>query len=242
MRSWTLCKRTAKEIVRDPLTVVFGIGFPVAVLLLLTAIQANIPVALFEIENLTPGIAVFGLSFMTLFTATLVAKDRESALLSRLYTTPLRAIDFILGYILPVLPVALAQTTICYLLALCLGLSWTVNILWAIAFTLPVALFFIAVGVLCGSLMGVKPASGLCGGLFTNLSAWLSGTWFDLALVGGAFQTVASLFPFVHAVDMGRAVIGGAFGNIFPHLYWILGYAVVALFLSVVAFLRQMKK
>ena len=97
MRLLTFSGRTVKEILRDPLNLGFGLGFPLVLLLLLSAIQANIPVSLFEIENLTPGITVFGLSFMTLFSATLIAKDRESALLQRLYTTPLTATDFIFG-------------------------------------------------------------------------------------------------------------------------------------------------
>ena len=97
--------RTAKEILRDLLNLAFGLGFPLVLLLLLSAIQANIPVNLFEIQRLTPGLTVFGLAFMTLFSATLVAKDRDSALLPRLYTTPMTAADFILGYLLPLLPI-----------------------------------------------------------------------------------------------------------------------------------------
>ena len=84
MRILTFSKRCANEILRDPLNLAFGLGFPTVLLLLLSAIQANVPVPLFEIERLAPGIAVFGLSFMTLFSATLIAKDRESAFLERL--------------------------------------------------------------------------------------------------------------------------------------------------------------
>ena len=86
MRMMTFAKRCAKEILRDPVNLAFGFAFPLVLLLLLSAMQSNIPVELFGIESLAPGIAVFGLSFMTLFSATLVAKDRESSLLQRLYT------------------------------------------------------------------------------------------------------------------------------------------------------------
>ena len=117
-------KRVAKEILRDPLNLLFGLGFPVVLLLLLTVIQSNVPVELFAIGHLTPGITVFGLSFMTLFSATLIARDRESAFLQRLYTTPLTGLDFILGYMLPLLPIALGQTALCYLAAgLCPGVA-----------------------------------------------------------------------------------------------------------------------
>lgn len=242
MKLLTFSDRTAKEILRDPLNIAFGLGFPVVLLLLLSAIQANIPVSLFEIERLTPGITVFGLSFMTLFSSALVAKDRESALLQRLYTTPLRALDFILGYILPILPIAVAQSVICYLLAFLLGLPVTVTVLYAVLFNIPVSLFFISLGLLCGSVLNTKQVGGICGALITNLTAWLSGVWFDLELVGGAFKKIADFLPFVHAVEMERSVLSGDFASIFPHLWWVLGYAVVTCVLAVLLFLRQMKR
>ena len=148
MRMLTFSGRTAKEIMRDPLNIIFGLGFPIVLILLLSAIQANVPVDLFKIDSLTPGITVFGLSFMTLFAATLIAKDRESAFLQRLYTTPMAAADFILGYMLPVLPIALAQSIVCYIAAVILGLDITVTIVYAILFVIPVSLFFIALGLL----------------------------------------------------------------------------------------------
>lgn len=242
MRLLTFLGRTAKEILRDPLSIGFGLGFPLVLIALLSAIQANIPVSLFEIESLTPGITVFGLSFMTLFASTLVAKDRESALLQRLYTTPLTALDFIMGYTLPVLPIAAAQSMICYVAAILLGLSVTVRIVYAVLFILPVSLFFIALGLLCGSVLSVKQTGGVCGALLTNLTAWLSGVWFDLELVGGVFKRIANALPFVHAVELERAVLSGRYGDIFPHIYWVLAYTAVSVLLAVLLFLRQMKR
>lgn len=242
MRLLTFSGRTAKEILRDPLNLSFGLGFPLVLILLLSAIQANIPVSLFEIETLTPGITVFGLSFMTLFSATLLAKDRESALLQRLYTTPLTAADFIFGYILPILPIAAAQGVICYIAAILLGLPVTVTILYALLFLLPVSLFFIALGLLCGSIFNAKQVGGLCGALLTNLTAWLSGIWFDLDLVGGAFKKVAYALPFVHAVELERAVLNGHYESVLPHLFWVLGYTAAVVIIAVLLFLRQMKR
>ena len=242
MRMLTFANRNMKEIVRDPLNLCFGLGFPLALILMLSAIQANIPVALFEIQQLTPGITVFGLSFMTLFSATLIAKDRGSSLLQRLYTTPLTPLDFVLGYTLPIVPFAVAQSVICYAVAVILGLDVTVNILLAVAFIVPISVLFIALGLLFGSILTDKQVGGVCGALLTNLSAWLSGTWFDLELVGGVFKKIAYALPFVHAVELGRAVLAGNFSGIFPHLWWVLGYAVAALAIAILLFLRQMKK
>ena len=241
-RMLTFAIRTTKEVLRDPLNLGFGLGFPLVLLFMLSAIQANVPVALFEIAHLTPGITVFGLSFMTLFSATLIAKDRGSSLLQRLYTTPLTALDFILGYTLPMLPIALAQSVICYVAAIPLGLDVTVNVLYALVFILPISLLYVGLGLLFGSILTDKQVGGVCGALLTNLSAWLSGTWFDLELVGGTFKSIAYGLPFVHAVELERAVLAGNVSDILPHLLWVLGYAVAVLALAVLLFLRQMKK
>lgn len=242
MRLKAFSLRTAKEILRDPLTVCFGLGFPLIVLFLLSAIQANVPAPLFVLDSLTPGITVFGLSFVTLFAATLIAKDRESALLQRLYTTPLRPSDFIFGYMLPILPMAVAQSVVCYIAAICLGLQVRVTIIYAILFIIPISLFYISLGLLCGSVFNVKQVGGICGALLTNLSAWLSGVWFDVELVGGAFKRIADLLPFIHAVELERAVLNGNYADIIPHLLWVLGYTAVTIALAVLLFLRQMKK
>ena len=242
MRMMTFARRCAKEILRDPLTLGFGLGFPLVLLFLLSAMQANIPVSLFEIDSLTPGIAVFGLSFMTLFSATLVAKDRESALLQRLYTTPLTGLDFIMGYMLPLLPIALAQSAVCCLAALPLGLTFSIRILYAVIGIVPMAFFHIALGLFFGSFLSVKQVGGVCGALLTNLSAWLSGVWFDLELVGGFFEKLARLLPFVHAVEMEKALFSGSFSAAASHLPWVLGYGVLAAAAAVACFLGQMKK
>ncbi len=240
MRSFAL--RCTREILRDPLTAFFSLGFPLVLLGLFTAIQANAPVPIFEISHIAPGIAVFGLSFMTLFSATLIAKDRDSAFLQRLYTTPMTARDFIFGYTLPILPLALGQSIITYGFALILGLDFGLGLLWALAFIIPVSLLYIALGLLFGSLLSVKQVGGICGALLTNVSALLSGAWFDLSMVGGAFKAVADALPFGHAVELERAVLKGDFSDVTGHILWVLGYALAAFAAAIWCFLRQMKR
>ena len=242
MKAFTLATRSIKEIVRDPIALGFSLGFPLVLIFLLSAIQANIPVALFEIQSLAPGIAVFGLSFISLFSATIISKDRGSSLLQRLYTTPLSSTDFILGYTIPFIPISIAQAIICYIVAFALGLNVSVNVVYAVLFIIPVSILFIAIGLLFGSILNEKQVGGICGALLTNLSAWLSGIWFDLSLVGGTFKKIAYALPFVHAVDLERALILGDFQGALPHLWWVLGYALGILALAILLFLRQMKK
>ncbi len=242
MKILIFSKRCTKEILRDPINLVFGLGFPLILLFLLSSLQANIPVNLFEIDTLTPGITVFGLSFMTLFSATLISKDRESAFLQRLYTTPLTGFEFILGYILPLLPIAVSQTVICYLFAIPLGLTVSVNIIYTVIGIIPMALFNISLGLLCGTLFGVKQVGGICGALLTNLSAWLSGVWFDLKLVGGIFEKIANVLPFVHAVETEKALLTGDFETAAGHIILVVLYCIFVTLTAVFCFLRQMKK
>ena len=220
----------------------FGLGFPIGLLLLLSAIQANIPVPMFELPHLTPGITVFGLAFLSLFSATVIARDRTSAFLQRLYTTPLRPVDFILGYTLPLLPFAMAQCIVCYLAAILLGLEASVNMVYSVLASLPVSVVYIALGLLCGSVLNDKQVGGICGALLTNLSAWFSGVWFDLELVGGTFRKIADFLPFVHAVELERALFRGDFRAAGEHILPVAIYALLVTVVAVYCFLGQMKK
>ena len=242
MRMVTFAKRCCKEILRDPVNLFFGLGFPLVLLLLLSSLQKNIPVSLFEIDTLTPGITVFGLSFITMFSASLISKDRETAFLQRLYTTPLTGLDFILGYMLPLLPIALGQAALCFLFSIPLGLTVRIHIIYAIIGIIPMAVFNIALGLLCGSLLGTKQVGGVCGALLTNLSAYLSGVWFDLNLVGGFFEKIAYALPFVHAAEMEKALFRGDFQLAATHLLPVALYSAVVTVVAVLCFLRQMKK
>lgn len=238
----SFAKRCMKEILRDPLTVAFGLGFPVVVLLLLSLIQANIPVELFTLPSLTPGIAVFGLSFIALFSAQLIARDRATAFMLRLYTSPMRSVDFILGYTLPLLPLSVVQIAVCFAVALLLGLPFSWRILLTILFLVPAAMVFIALGLLCGSLLNEKQVGGFCGALLTNLSAWLSGTWFSLDLMGSVFRKIAFALPFARAVETGRAVMRADYAGALCHLVWVLVWAAALCILAVVCFRRKMRE
>lgn len=241
MKSMVFASRNGKELLRDPLNLAFMIGFPLAVLLLFTIIGANVPESVFEVGNMAPGIAVFGYSFIALFSGTLISKDRTSSFLMRLFTTPLRSSNFIAGYIMPLLPMAIMQSVVCFVAALFLGLEANPNLLLALVVLIPAAALFIGFGLLAGTIFNDKQVAGVCGALLTNLSAWLSGAWFDVRLVGGAFETIAYLLPFAHAVDAAKAAISGDYAAILPHLLWVVGYAAVVLTVAIVVFKKKMK-
>lgn len=241
MKMLAFASRNTKEILRDPINLFFGIAFPIVIMLLLSAIQANIPVEIFEIDTLAPGIAVFGLSFISLFSGTLIAKDRSTSFLVRLFSSPLKASDFILGYTLPLIIMAIIQSLICFIEASFLGLTININMLVAIITLIPTIILYIGIGLLSGSLFTDKQVGGICGALLTNLTAWLSGTWFDLKLVGGAFKTISYLLPFVYAVNATRAAISGDYSKIMQELWVVILYAIIIFSLAIFVFNKKMK-
>ncbi|MCO1603260.1 ABC transporter permease [Desulfosporosinus nitroreducens] len=195
---------------------------------------------MFVIDKLIPGIAVFGLSFISLFSGMLIAIDRGTSFLMRLFTTPLSASDYIMGYTLPLLPMAILQIAISFIAAFFLGLPVNANVLLSLIVLMPTAVLFIGIGLLAGSIFNEKQVSSIIGALLTNLSAWLSGTWFDLNLIGGWFKEIAYALPFAHAVDAGRAAISGDYLSILPHLWWVIGYAVVIMVIAIFIFKKKM--
>ena len=121
MRMINFAKRNFKELTRDPLSLVFEILLPIFLLFIFQ--QIKIPSEEYKLENFTPGIIIFGFSFITLFTATLVAKDRSSSFLIRLGVSPMKSSDYILGYILSLIPIVIIQDIMFFIVAIILGLS-----------------------------------------------------------------------------------------------------------------------
>lgn len=234
--------RNRKEILRDPLSIVFGIGFPLVILILLSFLQKSLPGMsdIFAIENFVPGIAVFGLTFISLFSGMLISGDRSSSYLMRLFTSPLSGIDYIIGYSYPLLPMAILQSAICFLTGVILGMPVSVNILFSIVALIPVAVLFISIGLMMGSVLSPKQMNG-AGAILTNSVLFLGGIMIPLNTIGGTFQTICNLLPFVHAVDLVQSVLSDNYSEVFQHLWWVLGYTAVIFILAVIFFKKKMK-
>lgn len=244
MRILLFAKRNTKEVLRDPINFFFGLGFPLVLLVLLSIINASIPPEannpMFTIENLAPGLAMFGTVFMALFAGMLLSKDRTTSFLMRLFTSPMTPKDFIIGYTLPMLALVLPQATITFLAAGIWGLEITANLLPAIIVTTITSLLFIGLGLLAGSLMNDKAVGGLCGAVLTNVAGWLSGVFIPLDLIGGVFKKLANILPFYHSVQAIKTVLGGNISDSLPHLLIVLAYTVAVFLLAVIAFRRKM--
>ena len=234
--------RNIREMLRDPLTLGFGAGFPLVLLAMFWLIQRNIPVALFEMQALAPGIMCFGFSFLTLFSAQLLSRDRSTALMKRLLASPLRAGDYILGYALPMLPLAIAQELFCFGFAVVLGLRINANLLLCMLVMLPAAVVYVALGLICGSLLNDKQVGGICGAALTNASALLSGAWFDISLMGKGINAFAHALPFANVVDAGRAVLAGNYAAMTQPLMIVCAYALALSAAAVVIFASRMRR
>lgn len=234
-----------KEILRDPVNLFFGLGFPVVFLLILSAINSGMPAqagnSAFGIEVLTPGIAAFAPVFMALFSGMLLAKDRTSSFLMRLFTSPATSADFLFGYTLPMVVVAMVQSLITFLAAMLFGFSFTVNVLLAVIVIIPTTLLFVAIGLICGSIMSDRAVGGVCGALLTIVASWFSGLWFPLDLIGGAFKTVSEILPFYHAAQAASAAIDGKLSEIIPHVAVVAAYVIVLFAAAILIFTKKMR-
>ena len=238
MRILNFAKRNFKEIARDPLSLIFAIILPLFLLFIFQ--QINIPSESYNIENFTPGIVIFGFSFITLFTATLVAKDRSTSLLIRLGISPMKSVDYILGYMLSILPMILIQNILFFALALILKLPFTPYILLAILISVFISIIFISLGLIIGSLVSEKASSGISS-IVVQLVAFTSGMYFPLELLGNGFATVCKVLPFESCVTILKAFVNANFTLIEPrNIIVLLVYTILILVASILIFKKKM--
>lgn len=219
---------------------VFCVGVPLVMLVIFSFMQQNMPIEVYTIKNLAPGLAVFSFSFISLFSGMLIAKDRTSSFLTRLFTSPMTSANFITGYSLPLLPLALLQTVVCFITALFFGLELNIHLILALLVMIPTAVMFIGFGLLLGCIFNDKQVGGIAS-ILIMLVSFFGGMWFDLNIMGSAFKTLANLLPFAHAVEAAKAPITGNYAGLLIHLLWTIGYAVIIFTLAIFVFKGKMQ-
>ena len=238
MRTLNFAKRNFKEIIRDPLSIIFSVLLPLFLLFIFK--QINIPNESYELHNFTPGIVVFGFSFITLFTAMLVSKDRTSSLLIRLGISPMKPIEYILGYMLSIIPLILIQNVLFFILAIALGLSFSINIIWAILISIVVAILFIAIGIILGSLFSEKASSGISS-IVVQLVCFTSGMYFPRELLGDVFSRICEYLPFESCVTIIKGVMNANLESITIRKIIVFSiYTILALIISILIFKEKM--
>ena len=238
MRILNFAKRNFKEIIRDPLSIIFSVLLPLFLLFIFK--QINIPNESYELHNFTPGIVVFGFSFITLFTAMLVSKDRTSSLLIRLGISPMKPIEYILGYMLSIIPLILIQNVLFFILAIVLGLSFSINIIWAMLISIVVAILFITIGIIIGSLFSEKASSGISS-IVVQLVCFTSGMYFPRELLGDAFSKICEYLPFESCVTIIKGIMNNNLESItIRNIIVFLVYTIIIFTISIIVFRKKM--
>lgn len=249
MKSLIFANRNLKEIMRDPLSWIFCLGFPLVMLIVMSIINNSIPpqagMTLFQIQNLTPGIAVFGLTFVMLFAALLISGDRQQAFLLRIFTSPMRSSDYIVGYIIPLIALSAGQSVITGIAGLIMGLTSDVtlnflNILASVIISIPSIIMFIGFGLLFGTLLNNNAAPGICSIIIT-FSGMFGGIWMDVDAMGGTLAKLCNDLPFIHAVKAARFAYAGEFADSFSQTGIVAIWAIVVITLSIIVFKKKMR-
>ena len=242
MKVISLSGRNMKEVYRDPVSVLLGLAMPVALLILFSSIHKKVQLDMFSPQMLTPGIIIFCFAFLIMFSAILLAKDKQTALLTRLFTAPLKPSDFILAYTLPFLPLALFQTIICLIVGTILGATFQ-NLILAILVFFVAAIICISLGMILGSIFTVNQVPGV-GSLIITAIGLFCGAWTPLKTMGGVFETIGYALPFAHAVDAAKAqtLTGSSFDDIQGNFYVTLIYALIFFVLAILSFRWRIKR
>ena len=237
MRTIIFAKRNFKEIVRDPVSIIFAVILPLFLLYIFQ--QFKIPNEIYNIENFTPGIIIFSLAFITMFTASLVAKDRCSSLTARLGVSPMKSINYILGYILSVIPLILIQNILFFITAMLLGLNFSINIIYTILVSIPISLLFISLGILIGTITTEKSSSGVSS-IVVQLVAFTSGMYFSTDMVGNTFSTICKILPFQSTLNITKSVLNNSYNNILTSTLIVVIYTIITILLEIFLFKKKM--
>lgn len=256
-------KRNFLEMLRDPLSYIFCIGFPVVMIILFNIIgkYADGATSIFNAKTLTPGMIMFAFTFVMMLCSLLVAKDRTSAFVVRLYTSPMKTVDFVLGYTVPFFAVGVVQEVVCvfvgWIVSLVVGggyFAFGAAVLLMLEM-LPMLIICVAFGVFIGSVLNEKAAPAISS-IFVSAAGILGGAWMPLDVMGG-FETFCRFLPFYPSVYIGRVITGAEHSAIDPVTQTFpaytfdsvakLGFIPIAVFLALgcvlaaVAFRRNMK-
>lgn len=238
MRILNFAKRNFKELVRDPLGLVFAIILPLFLLVIFQ--QFDIPNDSYKLENFTAGIIVFGFSFITLFVAMLISKDRTTSLLIRLGISPMKSAEYILGYILSIIPIIIIQNILFYIVAIIMGLGFSINIILSALVSILIAILFIAIGIVIGSIFTEKASSGISS-VIVQLVCFTSGMYFPKELLGNVFGKICEYLPFEASVTIIKGIMNNTLEIISSrNIIVFCAYTIVILVLSIIIFKKKM--
>ena len=243
-RVFTLTNRNLKEIIRDPLSLIFTLALPLFMEILFYLIFHDLTEQ-FQMKYLAPGIVVFSQAFLTLFTGLLLSTDKNTSFLTRLYVSKTKSYEFIFAYALSVLPITLVQSILFFLVGGIFDTSlFGLGMILAIVLSVVTSLFFIGMGILFGSICNEKSIGGVSSIVIVGQSV-LSGMWFPVDGLNEGMITFMKVLPFRNATMLIQNMIIGvndSFNDFILPLLIVLGYTVLAFVVAILVFKNKMKE
>lgn len=239
---FALVKRNVKEALRDPLTLVFCIIFPVVMLVFMQVIFTNMEFVPenFQIKHYAAGICVFGYTFAGMFTAMNIAGDKNTSFIKRITISPIKRFTYLFSFTLSGLPIAFCQTILFFLIALAFGLPFDGNWWLSILYLLPSAIMFLSIGTLIGVICKNEKQTGPISSIIVSVTGMLGGVFMPLSTLTGGFAAFVNALPFCHSVLIASELHTVGAGCIFPHLFFVVGYAL--LFWAITLLVERFKK
>lgn len=244
-----LAVRNIKEMLREPLSLIFCLGFPLVMLLLMQIIFKSMTVGAeyipdnFKIQNYAGGICVFGYTFTGLFVAMQISSDKNTAFIKRINIAPISKLTYYLSFFASALPVAFIQTVLFFLTALIFGFPIGVNLVLSVIYLIPSAVLYVCIGILIGALCSNEKQTGPVSSIFISLTGILGGVFMPLSAFGGGFAEFVNILPFGHSVSIASELNTSGAGCIYPHIMYLLGYsAAIIAAVAVIEKIRGAKK
>ena len=242
-RVFTLTNRNVKEIIRDPLSLSFTLALPLVMEILFYFIFHNLTPQ-FEMKYLAPGIVVFAQAFLTLFTGILIATDRNTSFLTRLYVSKAKHYEFIFAYAISILPITIIQSILFFLIGGLIDPSiFGIGMIFGILLSFVTSLLFIALGILFGTICNEKSIGGVSSIVIMGQSV-LSGMWFPLEGLSEGFIKFMKCLPFKNATSLIQNTLNGIndyFSDFWLPLLIVLGYTIVIIVIAIFLFKNKMK-
>ena len=242
-RILTLTKRNLKEIVRDPISLVFIIGLPLAMEILFYFIFHELTTQ-FEMKYLAPGIVVFSQSFLTLFIGLLLSIDRNTSFLTRLYVSKAKSHEFIISYALAMLPIVFVQSILFFLIGGIIDPTiFKVEMIYAIFLSLVTSIVFLGFGILFGSICTERSIGGVAS-IIISCQSVLSGMWFPTEGLDGGFIKFMNYLPFKNTTVLIQNTLNGIDNFHIDFLYPLiitLIYGVIIFIIAILIFKKKMK-
>ncbi len=224
-----LTSRNLKETLRDPLSLIFCLVFPVVMLVLMQVIFSNMQYVPdnFKIQNYASGICVFGFTFVSMFVSLQIASDKNTSFVKRLNIAPTSKFCYYFSFVLSSLPLALAQSVLFFAIALLFGFSFDGKLFLSILYLVPSALFYISLGIMIGVICNNEKQTGPISSIFISLVGIFSGTFMPITVLSDSFANFINFLPFSHTVLISSEIQTLGALAIYPHILFIAVYIVL---------------